>query len=84
MDFNMYKIPKEFRDKFKITQRDLREFKNFRNDNWIKINKMSDLSNNDISLLHKSFMNSFGIAKASSKEKYTPTKYKHNIYINHN
>lgn len=84
MNFNDYQIPKEYTDKFKLTQRDKKEFKKFWNDELVKLNKMNDLSNTTIELVHKSLMDCFWIAKALSKEKYTSAKYKNNIYIKHN
>lgn len=84
MDFNNYKIPKEYTDKFKVTQRDKKQFKKFWNDELNKLNEMHDLSKTNIELLHKSIMDCFWIAKTFSKEKYTPSKYKNNIYVNQN
>ncbi|WP_133014418.1 hypothetical protein [Clostridium cuniculi] len=80
MNFNEYQIPKEYTNKFKVTSRDKRQFKKFWNDELIKLNKMNELSNYDIELIHKTIMDCFWEAKKFSKEKYTPLKYKNSIY----
>lgn len=84
MNFSNYQIPKDYIDKFKVTKRDKRQFKKFWDDELLALNRMTDLSKKDIKLIHKSFMDCFWTAKAIAKEKYTPAKYKNNIYINHN
>ena len=82
MNFNNYKIPKEYTDKFKVTSRDKRDFKKFWDAELITLNKMSDLSKNDIESIHNALMYAFWSIKARNKEKYTPKIYKNNIYIN--
>ncbi|WP_040191811.1 hypothetical protein [Clostridium culturomicium] len=82
MDFNNYEIPKSYSCKYKVTSRDIRQFKKFWSDELVKLNKMNDLSSNTIKLIHKSMMDCFWEAKKLSKETYTPSKYKNNIYIN--
>lgn len=84
MNFNDYQIQKDYTNKFKVTPRDKRQFKAFWNNELNKLKAMPNLSENDIELMHKSFMDCFWIAKTLSKEKYTPAKYKNNIYIKHN
>lgn len=81
MNFNEYEIPKEYTDKFKLTQRDKTQFKKFWNDELLKLNKIINLPSTTIELIHKSLMDCFWMAKALAKEKYTPEKYKNNIYI---
>lgn len=71
MDFNNYEIPKEYTDKYKVTSRDIRQFKKVWNDELIKLKKMSDLSNTTIELVHKSIMDCFWKLKNSLK-KYIP------------
>ena len=80
MNFNNYKIPKEYTDKFKVTERDKRQFKKFWNDELILLNKMNNLSKDDIEIIHKSIISIFWIAKGINKEKFTPSKYKKSIY----
>lgn len=82
MDFNNYEIPKEYTDKYKVTSRDIKQFKKVWNDELVKLKKMGDLSNTTIELVHKTMMDCFWEAKKFSKEIYTPAKYKNNIYIN--
>lgn len=81
MNFNDYQIPKEYVNKFKVTQKDKKEFKKFWDNELISLNKMSYLSSDDIKSIHNALMYSFWIVKARNKEKYTPIKYKNNIYI---
>lgn len=44
MNFSSYQIPKEYIDKFKITERDKRQFKKFWDNQLIQLNKIDDLS----------------------------------------
>ncbi|MDU5211110.1 MAG: hypothetical protein E6441_12300 [Clostridium sp.] len=82
MNFNNYKIPKEYADKFKVTSRDKRDFKKFWDAELIALNKMPDLSKDDIKSIHNALMYAFWSIKAKNKEIYTPAKYKNSIYIN--
>lgn len=84
MIFNEYQIPKDYTDKFKVTKRDKLQFKKFWNDELVSLNKMSYLSSDDIESIHNALMYSFWIIKARNKEKYTPERYKNNIYIHNN
>lgn len=84
MNFNDYQIPKEYTNKFKITQRDLKEFEVFWISELVALKEMSNLSKDDISAIHNALMCAFWSIKGKNKEKYTPAKYKNNIYISQN
>lgn len=81
-NYSEINAPKEYTDKFKVTSRDKRDFKKFWDAELITLNKMSDLSKNDIESIHNALMYAFWSIKARNKEKYTPRIYKNNIYIN--
>ncbi|MDU4891017.1 MAG: hypothetical protein E6344_18050 [Clostridium sp.] len=80
MNFNEYQIPKEYTNKFKVTQRDLRDFKKFWNNTLKELNSINYLSKTDVDTLFKVFMDSFWSIKSRNKEKFTPSKFKNNIY----
>lgn len=82
MNFTEYQIPKEYTNKFKVTPRDKREFKKFWNDELDKLSNMDNISSDTIPEIHKVFMDLFWESKSIAKEKYTPSKYKKNIYVN--
>ncbi|MDB1933927.1 hypothetical protein PMY12_05975 [Clostridium tertium] len=84
MNFNEYQIPKEYTNKFKVTQKDKSQFKKFWDNELKLLTETTDLSINDIEIIHNSIMDLFWEAKGMNKEKYTPAKYKNNIYINQN
>ena len=65
MDFNTYQIPKEYTDKFKVTKKD----------------ENTNLSIDDIEIIHNVIMDLFWEAKGMNKERYTPNKFKKNIYV---
>lgn len=81
MNFDTYQIPKEYTDKFKVTERDLKDFEKFWIRELVALKEMPNLSKDDISSIHNALMYAFWSIKAKNKEKYTPTKYKNNIYI---
>lgn len=82
MSFNEYQIPKEYRNKFKVTKKDLKELKKFLDTELITLKEMTHLSKDDIEAIHNALIHGFWSIKAKNKEKYTPIKYKNNIYIN--
>lgn len=81
MNFNNYEIPKEYTDKFKFTQRDKRQFKKFWDNELKLLTETTDLSINDIEIIHNVIMDLFWETKGMNKEKYTPNKFKKNIYV---
>lgn len=81
MNFNNYQIPKEYTSKFKVTQKDLKDFEKFWINELVTLKEMPNLSKDDISSMHNALMCAFWTVKAKNKEKYTPKKYKNNIYI---
>lgn len=82
MNFNNYEIPKEYTDKFKVTSKDKIDFQKFWTSELVALKEMPNLSKDDISSIHNALMYAFWTIKAKNKEKYTPIKYKNNIYIN--
>lgn len=82
MSFNEYQIPKEYRNKFKVTKKDLKELKKFLDTELITLKEMTHLSKDDIEAIRNALIHGFWSIKAKNKEKYTPIKYKNNIYIN--
>ncbi len=81
MDFTTYQIPKEYTDKFKVTKKDERDFKKFWDNELKLLTETTELSINDIEIIHKVIMDIFWEAKGMNKEKYTPNKFKKNIYV---
>lgn len=82
MNFNEYQIPNEYKNKFKVTKRDLKELKKFLDNELITLREMAHLSKDDIESIHSALIYGFWAIKAKNKEKYTPKKYKNNIYTN--
>lgn len=80
MNFNECQIPEEYRNKFKVTQKDLKELKKFLDDGLVALRGMTNLSKDDIESIHTALIHGFWSIKAKNKEKYTPKKYKNNIY----
>lgn len=84
MTFNNYEIPKEYIDKYKVTLRDKRDFQKFWINELVALKEMPNLSKDDVSSIHNALIYAFWAIKGKNKEKYTPAKYKNNIYIKQN
>ena len=68
INFNDYQIPNEYIDKFKVTQRDLKDFEKFWINELISLKEMPNLSKDDITSIHYVLMYAFWSIKAKNKK----------------